>query len=207
MTSRFVTRAQRLSAEHLGALEGALGELRAEATRLDAWGRRLADVLLDGGRLLACGNGGSAAEAQHLTAELVGRYQDERRPLSALALHAESSSFTAIGNDYGSDACFARQVRAHGRAGDVLLALSTSGSSPNVLAAAEAARECGMVAWALTGEAPNPLAGACDDAVCVAGPTPTVQEAHLVAVHLLCAAVDRRVFEREPLLRPVEVLA
>ena len=179
---------------HLSALRGALRALEDDCERLEAWGRRLSDVLLGGGRLLAAGNGGSAAQAQHLTAELVGRYVDERRPLSAISLHAETSALTAIYNDYGSHECFARQVRAHGRPGDVLMALSTSGESGNVLAAVGAADELGMESWALTGPAPNPLAAACGDALSVsAETTSTVQEAHLVAVHLLCAAVDRRV--------------
>jgi D-sedoheptulose 7-phosphate isomerase len=137
------------------------------------------------------GNGGSAAQAQHLTSELVGRYRDDRPPLSALALHAESSSYTAICNDYGGAHGFARQVRAHGRPGDILVALSTSGRSPNVLAAVEAADDGGLVTWALTGPRPNPLASAAADAVCVdAEATATVQEVHQVAVHLLCAALD-----------------
>jgi D-sedoheptulose 7-phosphate isomerase len=182
---------------HLDALHDALAGLRAEAPRIERWGRTLADVLLDGGRLLACGNGGSAAEAQHLTAELVGRYVDERLPLSAIALHADTSSLTAIGNDYGACEAFARQVRAHGRPGDVLVVLSTSGRSENVVCAAQAASACGMATWALTGAGPNPLADACDEALCVpAATTATVQEAHLVAVHLLCAAVDARVAQR-----------
>jgi D-sedoheptulose 7-phosphate isomerase len=176
---------------HLAALRRPLDELEASVERLDAWGRHLAGVLMGGGRLLAVGNGGSAAQAQHLTSELVGRYRDERRPFSALALHAETSSVTAIGNDYGADDVFARQVRAHGRKGDVLVSLSTSGRSPNVLAAVAAARECGLVTWALTGRAPNPLVDASDDAIVVDAPyTATVQEIHQIVVHLLCAAVD-----------------
>ena len=179
---------------HLSSLRGTLRALEEDCGRIDGWGRRLADVLLGGGRLLAAGYGGSAAQAQHLTAELVGRYVDERRPLSAISLHSEASALTAIYNDYGSDECFARQVRAHGRPGDVLVALSTSGESGNVVAAAAAAAELGMDSWALTGPAPNSLAAACADSVCVqAEATSTVQEAHLVAVHLLCAAVDRQV--------------
>jgi D-sedoheptulose 7-phosphate isomerase len=177
--------------EHLRALEDALGALRCRMPEVEAWGARLAVRLRDGGRLLAAGNGGSAAHAQHLTAELVGRYRDERRPLSAIALHADTSSFTAIVNDYGADAGFARQVHAHGRPGDVLVALSTSGHSPNLLAAVEAARRCGMATLALTGPAPNPLAEAADDALAVQAPsTATVQEVHQVVVHLVCAAVD-----------------
>jgi len=161
---------------HLAAVREALARFDAETERLDRWGAHAATVLAAGGRLLAAGNGGSAAEAQHLT---------------ALALHAETSSLTAIGNDYGSAEAFARQVRAHGRRGDLLVLLSTSGRSPNILAAAEAGRDLGLRVWALTGPAPNPLADRCDDAVCVnAREVPTIQEVHLVAVHLLCAAID-----------------
>jgi D-sedoheptulose 7-phosphate isomerase len=177
--------------DHIDALAAALPGLYADSARLDRWGRLLGLVLTGGGRVLVAGNGGSAAEAQHLTAELVGRYRDDRPPFSAIALCAESSAVTAIGNDYGADEVFARQVRAHGRPGDVLVALSTSGRSPNVVAAAAAAADCGLESWALTGPAPNPLAEACDDALCVESPhTATVQEVHLVAVHLLCAAFD-----------------
>ncbi|MGW2546746.1 SIS domain-containing protein, partial [Kitasatospora sp. NPDC001574] len=149
--------------------------------------------------ILAAGNGGSAAEAQHQTSELVGRFRADRAPLSAIALHADSSSVTAITNDYGPDVVFARQVRAHGRPGDVLLLLFTSGTSPNVLAAARMGREMGLTVWALTGPAPNPLADAGDQAVCVdAEQVATVQECHLVAVHLSCAAVDAHLAEPAP---------
>src|SRR5436190_9240631 len=177
------------SREHLAALTGQLESLAGEVPRLERWGRQLAVVLLGGGRLLAVGNGGSAAQAQHLTGELVGRYVTERRPLSALALHADTSSFTAIANDYGPEEAFARQVRAHGRRGDVLLALSTSGRSPNVLSAVRAARSIGVTTWSLTGPGPNPLAELSDEAVSVAAPsTATVQELHLVALHMVCCA-------------------
>jgi glycosyltransferase involved in cell wall biosynthesis/phosphoheptose isomerase len=195
--------------EHLGALRTALGALEAESEHLDRWGRVLAGRLLGGARLLAVGNGGSAAQAQHLTAELVGRYQTERRALSALCLHSDASSFTAISNDYGPEQAFARQVRAHGRPGDVLLALSTSGRSANVLAAVEAAAECAIATWGLCGAAPNPLAELCDDAVCLPGPTTaTVQELHMVAIHMVCSAVDREMALRdtggEPARPPVK---
>ncbi|BBY43770.1 phosphoheptose isomerase [Mycolicibacterium celeriflavum] len=176
---------------HFSALSQAVDHIGPEAPRLAAWGRRLADVLTTGGRLLACGNGGSAAEAQHLTAELVGRFRDERMPMSAISLHADTSALTAIANDYGIDEMFARGVRAHGRPGDVLISLSTSGTSPNVLAAVKAAHETGLTTWALTGPQPNPLAAMCDDAVCVeATSTATVQEIHLLLVHSLCIALD-----------------
>lgn len=176
---------------HFSALSQAVDHIGPEAPKLAAWGSRLADVLTTGGRLLACGNGGSAAEAQHLTAELVGRFRDERMPMSAISLHADTSALTAIANDYGVDEMFARGVRAHGRPGDVLISLSTSGTSPNVLAAVKAGHETGLTTWALTGPHPNPLAAMCDDAICVeATSTATVQEIHLLLVHALCIALD-----------------
>jgi D-sedoheptulose 7-phosphate isomerase len=111
--------------------------------------------------------------------------------MSAIALHADTSALTAIGNDYGLDEIFARGVHAHGQPGDVLISLSTSGTSGNVLAAVKAGHEEGLTTWALTGPAPNPLAAMCHDAVCVeAGSTATVQEIHLLLVHALCIAVD-----------------
>ena len=178
-------------AEHLALLQQAIEPLRDELPRIDRWGRHLVRVLSDGGRVLAAGNGGSAAQAQHLTAELVGRYRDERTPFSALALHAETSTLTALGNDYGMEEAFARQVFAHGRPGDVLVALSTSGESANVLAAVAEARRVGMTTWALTGPAPNALVRACGDAISIESPAcATVQEAHLVVIHMLCAALD-----------------
>jgi D-sedoheptulose 7-phosphate isomerase len=181
---------------HLAELDAPLRALHAQAPRVERWGRDLADVLLRGGRLLAAGNGGSAAQAQHLTAELVGRYRDDRPPFSAIALSAEGSAVTAIGNDYGIEEIFARQVRAHGRPGDVLVALSTSGASPNVLAAADAAAEQGMACWALTGRLPNALAERADECLAVDSPhTATVQEVHLISVHLLCAGVDEALVE------------
>jgi type III pantothenate kinase len=180
--------------EHVQNLRDALAALGPETARLSELGERLAATLLEGGRLLTAGNGGSAAQAQHLTAELVGRYRTERRPLSAICLHGDTSSLTAIANDFGLEQAFARQVHAHGRPGDVLIALSTSGRSANVLAAVRAAQQVGMETWALTGPAPNPLAQACDEAVTFASPHPaTVQELHTVALHLICAAVDREV--------------
>ncbi|MEU6183479.1 D-sedoheptulose-7-phosphate isomerase [Streptomyces coeruleorubidus] len=180
---------------HCRSLDEALGRFRGHGLeRIADWGGRLADVLTGGGRLLAAGNGGSAAQAQHLTAELVGRYRQERRAYSALALHAETSSVTAIGNDYGFDHVYARQVSAHGRPGDILMLLSTSGRSANLIAAAVTARQAGLRVWALTGRGPNPLAEAAHEALCVdAGSTANVQEIHLVAVHLLCECFDRAV--------------
>lgn len=194
--------------EHLSALTAALARLEERIDDVDAWGRALAARLCDGARLLVAGNGGSAAHAQHLTAELVGRYQGERRPLSAISLHADTSSLTAIVNDYGPEAGFARQVGAHGREGDVLLAISTSGRSPNLVAALRAARGAGLEAWALTGPAPNPLCEAADAALVVdAGSTATIQEVHQVVVHLICRAVDEAVAAREAAPARLSVVA
>jgi phosphoheptose isomerase len=179
------------SRAHVAELQAALAALEPDLATLETWGARLARDLRQGGRLLAAGNGGSAAQAEHVAAELVGRYVRERPPMSAIPLAADSASMTAIANDYGLEESFARQVRAHGRPGDVLLALSTSGRSPNMLAAARAAHGAEMAVWALTGRRPNPLAALADEAVCVeAAATATVQEVHMVALHLVCAAVD-----------------
>jgi D-sedoheptulose 7-phosphate isomerase len=176
---------------HLADLADALLPFREAARVLCGWGERLARVLGAGGRLLVAGNGGSAAEAQHLTAELVGKLREDRTPLSAIALHAETSSTSAIANDFGFTEVYARQVRAHGRPGDILLLLSTSGRSANLLAAADAGAEAGLRTWAFTGPAPNPLAARCARVLAVPCAQPqVVQELHLVAAHLLCGYVD-----------------
>jgi D-sedoheptulose 7-phosphate isomerase len=178
--------------QHVTGLAEALGPVRARAGVLAGWGERLAWHLGRGGRLLVAGNGGSAAEAQHLAAELVGKLRTDRAPLSAIALTSDSSAVTAISNDYGFEEVFARQVRAHGRPGDVLMVLSTSGRSPNLIAAARAAAETGMRTWALVGPGPNPLADACEEALCCpSGDSQVAQELHLISVHVMCEYVDR----------------
>ncbi|WP_445986075.1 D-sedoheptulose-7-phosphate isomerase [Clavibacter capsici] len=169
-----------------------LDALRTHAPRLTAWGNEMADRLSHGARLIAAGNGGSAAEAQHLTSELVGRFDGDRRPFSAIALHSESSAVTAIGNDYGFDEVFARQVHAHARSGDIVVLLSTSGRSVNLLRAAAAARAAGATTWAMTGPGPNPLVEACDESIALDGPSANVQEAQLVAVHAICRSFESR---------------
>lgn len=178
---------------HLENVLPALRSLESQADQLAAWGVELAKRLLGGQRLLAAGNGGSAAEAQHLTAELVGRFDGERVPFSAIALHAESSAVTAIANDYGYDELFARQVRAHGRSGDILLLLSTSGKSPNLLRAAEAAARLNVTTWALTGPAPNPLAECCNEVVAIDALSANAQEGHLIALHALCRSFEAEI--------------
>lgn len=184
-----------LAHEHLAALRRAVMRFDGCVDIAHGWGEELASLLPSGGRLLAAGNGGSAAQAQHLTAELVGRYREDRIPLSAICLSAETSSLTAIINDYPPEELFARQVQAHGRAGDVLVLMSTSGRSPNLLSAAVRGKRAGMRVWALTGPKPNPLAAQADEVLAVDAPlTATVQELHLVALHILCAALDTTLF-------------
>jgi D-sedoheptulose 7-phosphate isomerase len=178
--------------QHLRELAEAIDSFGPCVEVADRWGSELASVLLAGGRLLAAGNGGSAAQAQHLTAELVGRYRDDRKPFSAICLSAETSSLTAICNDYQAEELFARQVEAHGRPGDVLVLMSTSGTSPNILEAARRGKQGDLTVWAFTGPRPNPLADIAHEAMSVdARFTATVQELHLVGLHILCAAVDR----------------
>jgi D-sedoheptulose 7-phosphate isomerase len=168
--------------ERLHALDGVV--LRATARCADALGR--------GRKLLLCGNGGSAADCQHLAAELVGRLDRDRRALRAVALTTDSSALTAIANDYGYDQVFARQLDGLGAPGDVLLALSTSGRSPSVLAAVHAARARGIASIALTGKGGGPLADACDLAIVVPSDvTARIQEAHGLIGHALCFGIER----------------
>ena len=147
-----------------------------------------------GGKVLACGNGGSAADAQHFAAEFVGRYERERPELAAIALTTDSSILTAIANDYDFNVIFSKQVRAFGGAGDVLLALSTSGNSANVLAAIEAAHEREMTVVALTGRSGGKIAHALretDVHICVPHErTARIQEVHLLVLHCICDGVD-----------------
>jgi len=154
-------------------------------------GRRIAASLKAGGRLLTFGNGGSAADAQHLAGELVGRFQRERQGLSALALTTDPSIVTAVANDLGFAMVFRRQVEAHGRSGDVALGISTSGRSPNVAEGLKAARERGLVTVALTGEGGGVLAELADHLIAVPSrETQRIQEVHGMVVHILCEIVE-----------------
>jgi D-sedoheptulose 7-phosphate isomerase len=149
-----------------------------------------------GGQLLVAGNGGSAADAQHIAAELTGRFLIERRPFRALALHVNSSALTAIGNDYGYEHVFARELTAHARPGDVLLAISTSGNSTNILRAIEAARLCKVSVVGLTGESGGKMRTACD--ICLRAPTnstPRMQEMHITIGHTICELLEERLAE------------
>jgi D-sedoheptulose 7-phosphate isomerase len=152
----------------------------------------------NGGKVLFCGNGGSAADAQHLAAEFSGRFYYDRPPLPSEALHVNTSFLTAVANDYHFDLVFARAVRGQGKPGDVLVGLSTSGHSPNVVKAFEVAREIGMVTVALTGEGGGKMAPLADHLLDVpSGDTPRIQEAHITIGHILCEIVEQRLFPRE----------
>lgn len=172
------------------AVYQALRERHAES--IAALAQALIDTLRAGGRIYVCGNGGSASQAQHLAGELVGRFLRERGALPAVALNADTALLTALGNDYGFDAVFARQVEALVRPGDALLAITTSGNSPNVLRAVEAARARGARTLGLTGPAGGRLAKLADRCLQVPGDsTPRVQEGHLAVIHILCDLVER----------------
>jgi D-sedoheptulose 7-phosphate isomerase len=155
-------------------------------------------ALSNGNKVLACGNGGSAADCQHFAAELVGRFERERLPLPGLALTTDTSILTAVGNDYSYKDVFSKQVQAFGQAGDILLALSTSGNSPNVLAAVEAALEREMRVVAMTGKGGGAIGKLLTDAdvhICVPHDrTARIQEVHLLTIHCLCDGIDAALF-------------
>jgi D-sedoheptulose 7-phosphate isomerase len=159
-------------------------------------------ALRAGGKVLACGNGGSAADAQHFAAELVNRFERERPPLAALSLAADSSNLTSIANDYSYDQVFEKQLRALGRPGDVLLAISTSGSSPSVVSAVRATGEMGLRTVALTGRGGGKTGaalGADDVHICVPHDrTMRIQEVHLLVLHCLCDGIDFQLFGAQP---------
>lgn len=173
------------------------------ADRLAETARAMALSLAGGGKILFCGNGGSAADAQHLAAEFVNRYVLERPPLPAIALTTDSSALTAIANDYSFDQVFSKQVRALGRPGDILVGISTSGKSPNVNEAMRAALDNGMVAVGLTGADGGSMAALCHHVLIVPDSrTPLIQEVHAAIGHLLCALVDYYLFEAVTELEP-----
>lgn len=175
-------------AEHLALFESlnALDDLVFRA------GTVTAQALQAGGKLMFCGNGGSAADSQHLAAELTGRFIHDRKPLAAIALSTDSSALTCIGNDYSFDEVFARQVQALGRAGDVLVGISTSGRSRNVIRAVQEARALGMTVIGLLGRDGGDLRPMCDVAIVVPSPvTARIQEAHILIGHTLCGHIEQ----------------
>ena len=174
--------------EHLETIQFLLDSKLPEIAQA---GHLICNTLLAGNKILLCGNGGSAADAQHLAAELVGRYEQERRSFPAIALTTDTSALTALSNDYGYDEVFARQVQGLAVAGDLLIAISTSGKSPNVIKAVEKSLAIGCKVIALTGGSAQPLASMCDLAIVVPSTrTSRVQEAHITIGHLWCEMVD-----------------
>jgi len=172
-------------------------DVAARLSKLTADVSRAVDLicgsLADGGLLFVAGNGGSAADAQHIAAELTGRFKRERQPLRAMALHGNVSALTAIGNDYGYEHVFARELSAHARPGDVLLAISTSGNSANILRAMEAARKHKVGVIGLTGETGGEMGSSCDLCLCVPSKsTARIQEMHITIGHAICELVEER---------------
>jgi D-sedoheptulose 7-phosphate isomerase len=156
---------------------------------------RLVASLRSGGKILIAGNGGSAADAQHMAAEFLSRFMLERTPLPAIALSTDTSVLTAIGNDFGFEHVFARQVRALGRAGDAFIGISTSGRSPNVLAALRTARESGLATIGFTGSGGGDMAPLCDLVLTApAAETALIQQIHITAAHAICGLVERDLF-------------
>jgi D-sedoheptulose 7-phosphate isomerase len=178
------------------ALSLAAFERATQDSKLDAAARGIAAAIVaalrTGNKLLIIGNGGSAGDAQHIAAEIVGRYKQERPAYAAIALTTDSSALTAIANDYGFEQVFARQVAGLGQRGDVLLALSTSGRSANILAALRTARECGLVTMGFTGSKGEALRALCDHLlIAPSDDTPIVQQIHLAIAHAICDEIEQ----------------
>ena len=181
-------------AEHLEVIRG----VEAQQDVLEAIARLMADALHRGNQILWCGNGGSAGDSQHLAAEIVGRFRRERRGMPSIALTTDTSILTAVANDYGYEAVFSRQVEALGRKGDVLVGISTSGNSHNVIAAIEAAKVYGVTTVAFTGAGGGRMAGLADYLFAVdSRDTARVQEAHILAGHMICDWLELDVIERD----------
>jgi D-sedoheptulose 7-phosphate isomerase len=171
--------------------------MRAQAALLEAIAAKIVDTLRKGGKLLLCGNGGSAADAQHVAAEFVGRYRRNRRALAAIALTTDTSILTAVGNDFDYADVFSRQVEALAKPGDLVIGISTSGKSPNVIKALEAARRLGAATLAFTRAGGEPLVSLADQAFAAPSQdTPRVQEAHILAWHIICELVEAALAEK-----------
>jgi D-sedoheptulose 7-phosphate isomerase len=179
-------------------LDRAAGDVRLRES-IHAIANVITLAFRNGAKLLIAGNGGSAADAQHMAGEFLSRLNFDRHPLPAIALTTDTSVLTAIGNDYGFDQAFERQVRGLGRQGDVFIAISTSGRSPNVLRALKAANEIGITTIGFTGNGQRDMSAYCDH--CLAAPaaeTPLIQQIHIVAAHAICGLVEKNLFDRAP---------
>ena len=181
--------------KHLAASREAFAKAAADTEFLASLGKiaeAMAAVLARGGKILLCGNGGSAADAQHIAGELLSRYEFDRAPLAAVALTTDTSVLTAIGNDYGYEQVFERQVQGLGKKGDALVALSTSGRSPNVLRAVDAAKKAGLVTIGFTGQKGGDMAARCDLVLrAPSDQTPVIQQIHITAAHVICGLIER----------------
>ena len=183
--------------KHLAASREAFAKAAADAEFLASLGKiaeAMAAVLARGGKILLCGNGGSAADAQHIAGELLSRYEFDRAPLAVVALTTDTSVLTAIGNDYGYEQVFERQVQGLGKKGDALVALSTSGRSPNVLRAIDAAKKAGLVTIGFTGQKGGDMAARCDLVLrAPSDQTPVIQQIHITAAHVICGLIEKAV--------------
>lgn len=195
MNKETIERLRKRASQHF--LDSIAVKQEAEKTLPESVARgilAMVDCLKSGGKIMACGNGGSAADAQHFAAELIGRFERERQELAAIALTTDSSILTAVGNDYSYDDVFSKQVRGLGKKGDILIGISTSGNSKNVVRAIEAAKKLGMKVIALTGNGGGKIANLLDkEDIHLCAPstrTARIQETHLVLLHALCDGVD-----------------
>ena len=178
--------------QHIQHHQAAIHALIALENEIQSTGERLIAALRAGGKILICGNGGSAADAQHIAAELVGRFGHTRRGLPAIALTTDSSALTSIGNDFGFDAVFSRQVEALARPGDVLIGISTSGNSRNVIAAVQCAADMGVSTLGLLGGQGGALKGLLDQSILApSSDTPRIQECHILIGHTLCGLIEQ----------------
>jgi len=173
---------------HLGTIQSVINSMEGDIERVS---KMLVDTLKNGNKILLCGNGGSAADAQHIAAELTGRYKSERRGLPGIALTTDTSALTAIGNDYGYDRVFDRQVEALANKGDLLIGISTSGNSQNVINAFGVAKELGCITIGLSGKGGGRFNGECDlNLVIPSDDTPRIQEMHILIGHIVCQCID-----------------
>jgi D-sedoheptulose 7-phosphate isomerase len=163
---------------------------------IKAVAEEMAKVFKNDGKVLFCGNGGSAADAQHISAELSGRFYKDREPLNSEALHVNTSYLTAVANDYSYDEVYSRMVKASGRKGDILVGISTSGNSPNILRALETANQRGLITVGLTGESGGKMKDVCHFLIPIPSrDTPRIQESHILVGHILCEMVERELFQ------------
>lgn len=187
MRDKFIEKA---TEEHISAIKASMDRLTPVLLKL---ADQISACLARGGKLLLCGNGGSAADCQHVAAEFINRFRLERRPFPAIALTTDTSNITAIANDYSFDEIFSKQVEALAVKGDILIGISTSGNSPNVLNAFAAAQIANAITVCLTGRSGGKMAGICDFEICTdSEDTPRIQEVHIFVLHLICDLVEKK---------------